>query len=279
MRTVVQFVMTVLLLLAFAGLCSSQEASNNQTSNAEESSVDGPIKRRAAIRAIADVAIKLHSSVDQEALDGLWKEVSTSLDSARRGYEADAAKNRALGWLSGRFRVDVPKFWAERFLNLQPDKHGSYLASFTPENMRANPKTERQVIRRGDSLLISSNDREFKLPVELVGSEEFQEGLYFSAMTEGDDVIVAPYRDSDLGGFPIVCINRQTGLIRWKAEVETGFFGGLGGLPPHQMVAILVKNDKVLAFTTGLEVSLDVFSLQNGAVLARSSSAYLWQVD
>ena len=188
---------------------------------------------------------------------------------------------RFLGFVEGRLRIALPRFWEaairdvmayDRFeisfsdIPLKPD-HTIPLVAIERSNMSQRPEEKKIELKLpGESLIVASQSFH-------KAATEF--GITLSAFLARKRCYVAIYHCLP-GRYSMWCIDRKTGEVLWRTDVwVAGSLPAFSGFDNSHVTQIMVDVDRVLVFGISSScVYVEAFNARDGKSLFRFSTAY-----
>ena len=241
------------------------------------------------------------------ALQAAWEEVCSTFPAhVRQGQESDTRINpRAmayfLGFVEGRLRVRLPKWWRQGMAKAGYNDNKSkfdgarniieipysddYYSPHTDDTPSGPAGT--QVVKTVDSLHVTVGHETFNIPKRVLervmayfgpgnGDVVVNAGFIIAVPVDAKRFLLAFHMG--LGDYPLFCVSRPSGKILWEATVfgaDWLFPGGVGGKLPDSVVDIRVAHGVVYVFGAGpCSAYIQAFSLADGKNLFRFSTSY-----
>ena len=175
-------VLTALFALLYSHGASPQEASHRADRQAIEAKIDAVLRTerpscalksyyRLFVAAGADGLSELEQSpYDSIAIQAAWREIVLTIPEGIDGkgteFRPDPAKvNWFLGFLAGRGRIRIPKWWSQAVLDMHAHQsHDFYFGHPHPHQPPANWTNETVVTTKGDKFLLRVGNDSTEVP-------------------------------------------------------------------------------------------------------------------
>jgi hypothetical protein len=221
---------------------------------------------------------------DGIAIQAAWEEVMLSFPEKEPERAVPLNRDKLtwfLGFLQGRARVQVPRWWADVLLGshayhrygIFPGRPKEELYHWAGLDSTGAPH-DTSLRREGDKIFLSIGKESVQLPDDLL--EKNGEGRVYSnvsALMTPSRCYVAVHGDV---GYPyrLVCVERSSAKVAWKSDVWATWWAGAENR--HDMwVAVTEQNKRIVVFgaaDTGFHV--EAFRPEDGANLFRFSTRY-----
>jgi hypothetical protein len=287
------------LLLLFPEVLSAQlhlpkwatnEAASNEKLLRGISDADDPGTVQAAYRTLFKklgpdgVHELLTHRNDSIALRAAWEEVNLTLPVKEPGEVLVVDRHKLdwfVGYLEGRVRVRAPEWWKEAMLgskanrrdNVYPAIHERPFYHDTAVDFAKAPSGT-TLVRTDGKLNLRIGTDAAVLPDEILRKDDA------GKLSDNITALFTPSRcyvalHDDVGyPYQLVCIDRSSGHLKWKADAWGSYIGGASG-PFSSRVAILEQDERVFVFgvaTTGFHV--EGFRSKDGSNLFRVSNSF-----
>lgn len=222
---------------------------------------------------------------DSIAIQAAWQEVTLSAtDNAGKDGPHDRQKlDWFVGFLEGRARVKLPQWWSELLLGSRFDRQGKAYIPNREEDLyhdtgfdHVRGPRDTTLKRDGEKLILMVGAESVELPGELLPQSQ-KTGVWceVSALMTREKCYIAVH---DHLGYPfqLTCLDRLSGLVRWKTTVCGTIWSGYSGTPPKSYVSIIEHDDRVLVFGAGwFAVNFEAFQAKDGVNLFRFATSYV----
>lgn len=231
------------------------------------------------------------------ALQAAWQpvreEAPSHLDEERTVKVGTlVSAHRFVGFVEGRLRVTLPKWWVRLLLNAYTDADGFVWAQteIPIEGKPISKKVPRyfqfdgskwvasddKTLSIGDLQSITLRGAEYRLPHEI--AEKGVQQAFFDLLTETADAkvqLVAVYEEHS-NGFPMYGFDRADKHVLWTADVGFGSprSGAFGPGIVHN-VQLVINGDTVYVY--GFDATsayVEAFAINNGTNLFRFGTSY-----
>jgi hypothetical protein len=186
--------------------------------------------------------------------------------------------NEFLGFLEGRLRRRIPKWWCDAVRDARANnRENVYVPDQDGGRLAAIPGTQTPVTKNGDRFVLRVGNDAIDLPNDLlaglVQNGQLSGLANFSAHFTKTNCYVAIHDDV---GYPyrLGCVSRSNGKLVWQAEGWGLWWYGFGGAVGKARVTVDVQDDRVLVFWCNLHVSAEGFRADNGKALFRFANTY-----
>jgi hypothetical protein len=236
----------------------------------------------AGVDGLRELKLSPHDSI---AIQAAWQEVALTVpetkDENKPTFRPDQGKlNWFLGFLEGRTRLRIPKWWREAVLDARANRRDNFYFPYLRfGELISKEAVQTAVTKRGERFSLTVGKDSMDLPSELL-KDVVQDGKLssryaYSAYFGPQKCYIAIYDDA---GYPysLVCVNRTSTKVVWKTKGWGSFWGMLGGKVGRARVAVDVQGDRVLVFgCSGLGfVHAEAFRADNGKNIFRFSNTY-----
>ena len=258
----------------------------------------GELFEAAGVEGLAELKQSPHDSI---ALQGAWEEVIQTIpEKTNRNlptFSPDVGKlNWFIGFLEGRTRIRVPKWWRNAVLDARANHRHMVYFPYQDWGKRAPKSANRTTFTKVDdvfsvnvgseSLQLSndflealgehSNFSEIREAVEEVSKNgKSENGTRFNAHFTSKLCYLAVY-DEICTAYLLACLDRENGKMLWKTRRIRCFWGGIGGGVGRARVTVDVQNEQVLFFEcSGIgEIYVEAFRAEDGKHLYRFSNKF-----
>jgi hypothetical protein len=232
-------------------------------------------------------ALLTHKS-DMIAIRAAWEQVNRTVPESEPIEQTRPDRHRLdwfVGFLEGRVRVKPPDWWLDAMLeskanrrdNIFPEMDGTGAPVYHNSGLDSVEAPLNTTLEANDGkLLLRFAAESVSIPAETLRRSD--EGKHFcfcgvSAILSRSRCYVAVH---DEFGYPytLTCIDRSSGVVRWKAQVWGSFTGVVGG-PSKSWVAVTEQDDRIVVFgisSTGFHV--EGFRADDGNALFRVSNSF-----
>ena len=290
-------VLTALFVLLFSHGALAQEASPNAARQVLEAKVDAALRTDHPSRALksyyrlfgtagADGLPELEQSPhDSIAIQAAWREfvltIPRGIDGKGTEFRPDPAKvNWFLGFLAGRGRIRIPKWWSQA-VPRRAAHQGHDCPCFESGiliNRRRIGRTKQSSRRSGNNFSLRVGNDSTEVPKVLL--EEYlvdgklRPAIHCSAcLTSKKNCYLAICHD-DAYAFRLACFDRTTAKVVWTARACGSFSDSISGPVDPARVAVDVQDDRVVVFSWSTGVDAEAYRADNGKNLFRFSSAF-----
>ena len=226
------------------------------------------------------------SQYDSIAIQAAWEEVKSTLPRKRNPKNDRTDKGKLqwfLGFFEGRSRFDVPKWWAQAVVHAhtngvtvsagEPTKKPYHNAGI--EGVDAPHDTT--IKKEGSEYRLTIGRNTITLPDEILKRTDKGQlyGNFSGCFTPkhcfvtSHSVVGAPHN--------VVCINRSSGEVVWKAEACGSLHGlfTIGSYGFESWVSVTVQEDRVVVFgASPMGLYAHAFRVDNGTTVFRFSSGF-----
>jgi hypothetical protein len=286
-------VLTALFVLLFSHGALAQEASPRAARQALEAKIDAALRSDHPSRALksyyrlfvvagADGLSELEQSPhDSIAIQAAWREIVLTIprgiDGKGTEFRPDPAKvNWFLGFLAGRGRIRIPKWWSQAVLDARAQQsHDFSFEHSDPPQPPANGTNETVVTTERDKFSLRVGNDSTEVPKVLLERYLDDDGnlmpaIHYSACFTSRNCYLAIY-DGVECPFSLACFDRSTAKVVWTARA----CGSFPGTILRARVAIDVQDDRVVAFGWAIAgLDAEAFRADNGKNLFRFSSRF-----
>jgi hypothetical protein len=230
--------------------------------------------KAAGTAGLSNLKLYRHDSI---AIQAAWEEVELTVPEMEGPtvFRPDKDKlGQFLGFLEGRARVKVPKWWEQMVLDARANRRRNIYRGQPEEppyhdaGMDHLWAPKNTTLRREDDKVVLRVDAEFvTVPEELLKRER-----NISALIRPDRYYLVEHGN---WGHPseLICIDRASSKILWKAEVWGTRWGSVSG-QSQEWVAVTEQNNRVVVFGASGGVNVEAFNADDGTNLFRFSSSY-----
>jgi len=290
--------MRITLLAALvASLCPWARADEQPTNKAIESKVQDVLRAtdlfrageafRALFQAAGDAGLgqlKLHPH-DTIALQSAWQQVSLTIPKGKP--EPEVRPNRReldqfIGFLEGRARLKIPGWWRKTLADARSNGENVYF-EFGKEPVYENAGLDdvtapvgTRVTRQKGKISVAIGKQSVLIPQGLLGTArnaDTDEKIFYCSVSgriTPTRCYVAVHGDSG-NPYPVTCIDRSSGTIRWKAKVWAAWPGAAG--VSEERVTVTEQDERIIVYgvaTSGAYA--EAFRAKDGKNLFRFST-------
>ena len=226
------------------------------------------------------------------ALQAAWQEVVVTVPAGRSRTTVRPDRDKLawfLGFLEGRARVKVPRWWAWYLLESR---------AYSPDEIHPGIKSENEWIndhhktgldfvctprdtslkREGDNIVLQIGGESVRFPVEVFtaklrinGNGGLSDAV--SGLITCDRCYLAVH---DNTGYPhmLYCVDRPTGKTTWKTKVWGNFWGNIEG-KTTAWVSLVEGDGKVFVFGASSGMNVEAFRIEDGKPVFRFATTYL----
>jgi len=182
------------------------------------------------------------------------------------------AAQRFLGFIEGRLRVQLPSWWEEAVRNSYGDDP---LGPGEPK--KGLPQEVVRKKEKGGVLLCMGHER--VLLGEAV-AEQYLSNCDGVAISANPKRCFIGFYNTVGYPYPLVCLNRETGVPVWEAKVWDWAFDG-GGTSGRwfENVSLVEQGERVFVFGSGACFYIEVFDSKTGANEFRFANYYCRELD
>jgi hypothetical protein len=248
--------------------------------------LDGPLQydgvscfhelfKKVGVAGLPELQQSPHDSI---AVQAAWQELAMTVPDFEKEVPSDFRVDRAklnwfLGFLEGRGRVRLPKWWSDAILRAEVRRGRSFCF---PEQETSPPwpkvGEDCKVTKRGDVFTLRVGSDSIVLPPQITGT--IHDGSrHFTGCFTSKDCYVADFQDSGYE-FTVCKIDRQTDKVVWTAQVWGSYRGSMGGSGVRGEGSIEVQGDRVVVFGNSIGIHVEAFRTDNGKNLFRFSNGY-----
>jgi hypothetical protein len=288
-------VLTALFVLLFSHGALAQDASHRADRQAIEAKIDAVLRTDHPSRALksyyrlfvaagADGLPELEQSpYDSVAIQAAWREIVLTIpkgiDDKGTEFRPDPAKvNWFLGFLAGRGRIRIPKWWSQAVLDARAHQsHDFCFEHRDPHQPPSNWTNETVVTTKGNNFSLRVGNDSTEVPKVLL--EEYlvdgklRPAIHCSACLTSKNCYLAICHD-DAYAFRLACFDRTTAKVVWTARACGSFSDSISGPVDPARVAVDVQDDRVVVFSWSTGVDAEAYRADNGKNLFRFSSAF-----
>ena len=227
------------------------------------------------------------SQCDSIAIHAAWEEARSTVPEKRNSkvQRLDKGKlNWFVGFLEGRARVDAPRWWAQAVVDAH--SNGGFTVSAGEPSKKPYHNAGIEGVDAPHDTTIKTEGSDYMLTIgmdTITIPDEFlrrtdKGQLYgnFSGCFTPKHCFVTEH--SDVGApHDVVCINRSSGEVVWKAEA-CGSLHGLYSIMSYgyeSWVSVTVQEDRVVVFgASPMGLYAHAFRIDNGKTVFRFSSRF-----
>lgn len=225
------------------------------------------------------------SKIDQVAIRSAWEQVTHTVPvkSGKKVYRPDRASLiRFIGFLEGRGRLNVPKWWSDSIIDSRANQRDNIYPSYPKEYVYINPgpkwataprRTKIEKSKKGYLLKIDANS--VRLPPKLLKPEDAViSPLHISAKFSPTQCVVVIH-DSVGYPFTLATIDRKSQKLLWKKRGWGCWSGGISGVGGWSRVQVTVQDDRIVVFgLASLGFYVEAYESKTGKNLFRVSNNF-----
>lgn len=225
------------------------------------------------------------SRYDSIAIQAAWEELTLFLPEMKvmKVYRLDKDKlNRFLGFVEGRARVKIPKWWAESVIETRAHRRSNIYPgrpSKIPYHYHAGMKYitaphDTTVKKDGNSYILRIAKNSIRLPEEILQKTDHGDlSGSFSGCFTSKHCFIAVHGDAGYS-HDVACIDRSSGKLIWKSEACGCWWGGVYGVS-ESWVSVTVQEDRVVVFgASSMGIYAQAFRADNGNTIFRFSDSF-----
>jgi hypothetical protein len=223
--------------------------------------------------------LQTHKS-DTIAIQAAWEEVELTV--SEKGQERVVRPDRDklawfLGFLEGRARLQIPKWWSEAILDARANRPGNVIAgglnNWNDDSAKVPPTQGSVVIKEGKPVL-RAGTTSVPLPQEIQPIfQRLKPGYKVSVLITPQRCFIAAH---DQIGYPykLVCVDRSSSKLLWTTQVWASFWGQAEGAH-RQWVEVIEQDNRVVVFgIASMGFHVEAFRVEDGANVFRFSNSY-----
>ena len=251
------------------------------------------------VEGLAELKQSPHDSI---ALQAAWEEVIQTIpeeiNDKHPTFCPDVGKlNWFIGFLEGRTRIRVPKWWRSAVLDARANYRRNVYFPYQNWGQSAPKKSANRTTftKTGDTFTLNVGGDSLQLSNDIVEAlakdsrfSKIQEALeeiakngqskswqHFNAHFTPTHCYLAVY-DEICTPYLLACIVRDNGKMMWTTKGIGSFWGGIGGGVGKARVTVDVQNNQVLFFgCSGIaEIYVEAFRAEDGKHLFRFSNKF-----
>ena len=202
------------------------------------------------------------------ALRAAWEEAVATRDGEQINPQALA---KFLGFVEGRLAIDLPDWFEQLIMNARYwPEHGKAVLGMPDAWIMEGPDLPDlvKIERSGESTSVQFEKQSLNAAAEILELRRQTSGNTAGLLEEKDCFLALHSRNADR--YPLVCLNRKTGAIRWKSTVWAADNDWIHLGKPYEIVMLHTKDKQLLVIGAGAQhFYIESFDRQTGKSLFR----------
>jgi hypothetical protein len=227
--------------------------------------------------------LQAHSS-DTIAIQAAWMQVELTVPAEKPVGAVRPDREKLawfLGFLEGRARINLPKWWATAILDARANRRGNiYAGGINVLTRPGDPSEEKQpakatIERRQGGLIIQLGQASAKLPDDFVDKVRKQEHHNNVRALFTPTHLYVAIHESVGYTYRLACVERSTLKLNWVSDVWGSWWASASG-QHRQSVEIVEHGHRVVVFgvsSPGFHV--EAFRKDDGTNIFRFSNSYV----